>query len=135
VPRAHKDFAPVPESAAGVREFARETALSWGFVPDDLALVANELAVNAIEHAKSAFSVVLSLEAGMATVEVADRSPRLPRLERSSDLEAGGWGLQIVDALSARWGARELSTGKEVWAELALVVTDLDAAGQRLESR
>ena len=132
--RAHKNFAPVPESAAGVREFTRATALSWGFLADNSVLVANEFAVNAIEHAKSAFSVTLALEAGVGT-EVADRSPRLPKLERSSDLEAEGCGLQIVETLSARLGASALPTGKEVWAELAVVVTDLDAAGQQLESR
>ena len=45
----------MPESAAAVLKFARETALSWGFAADDLSLVANKLAVNAIEHARSAF--------------------------------------------------------------------------------
>ena len=125
----------MPGSAAAVREFARETALSWGFVADDLVLVANELAVNAIEHAKSAFTVALSLEAGVATVEVADGSPRLPKMRSSSDFEAGGRGLQIVDTLSARWGVRKLSTGKEVWADLDVVATNPDAPRRQLESR
>jgi two-component sensor histidine kinase len=129
------DFAPVPESAAAVREFVRETALSWRFGADDVVLVANELAGNAIEHARSAFSVTLSLEAGVVAIEVADRSPGLPKLQRFSGLEAGGWGLQIVDALSARWGVRQSSTGKNVWAELDVVVTDPEAAGRQLESR
>ena len=109
---------------------------SWGFVADDLVLVANELAVNAIEHAKSAFTVALSLEAGAATVEVADGSPRsYPKCDRPRTSRPAVGGLQIVDTLSARWGVRKLSTGKEVWADLDVVATNPDAPRRQLESR
>jgi PAS domain S-box-containing protein len=54
-------------------------------------------------------------------IEVHDPDVRLPRLRQAAETDEGGRGLYLVDALSARWGARPTDGGKFVWFELPLV--------------
>ena len=53
-------------------------------------------------------------------IEVHDPDVRLPRLRQAAETDEGGRGLYLVDALSARWGARPTDGGKFVWFELPL---------------
>jgi serine phosphatase RsbU (regulator of sigma subunit) len=53
-------------------------------------------------------------------IEVHDPDVRLPRIRQAGETDEGGRGLYLVDALSARWGARPTDAGKYVWFELPL---------------
>ncbi|NUR61454.1 MAG: SpoIIE family protein phosphatase [Catenulispora sp.] len=53
-------------------------------------------------------------------IEVHDPDVRLPRIRQAAETDEGGRGLYLVDALSARWGARPTDAGKFVWFELPL---------------
>ena len=81
----------------------------------DVALVATELAANALVHARSAFTVALSCRDEVVRISVRDESG-LP----GSGLPAAPLhGLGAVAALACRWGvAPSGGNGKAVWAEL-----------------
>ncbi len=98
------------------RAFVRFKVTTWGFRADDVVLVTSELVANAIRHARSPISVSLDLEDRLVTVKVADASPGLPTVRRSSALQPGGRGLPIVADLSTSWGIEKIPRGKCVWA-------------------
>ncbi|NIY63125.1 putative regulatory protein phosphatase [Streptomyces malaysiensis] len=52
--------------------------------------------------------------------EVSDGSLTTPRIRRAAETDEGGRGLQLVAALSDRWGMRYTATGKCIWTEQAL---------------
>jgi len=86
---------------------------------DDAALVATELATNAILHAGGISAVRVETVAGRVRIEVHDRTRIPPYLLRSSDDSMTGRGLRLVGAMATRWEAEPTADGKMVWAELA----------------
>ena len=44
----------------------------------------------------------------------------MPRIRRATETDEGGRGLQLITALSQRWGTRYTPTGKCIWTEQAL---------------
>jgi serine/threonine-protein kinase RsbW len=87
----------------------------------DAATVTSELVTNAIIHADA---MVIGLElarlhapAALAIV-VTDPSPQPPVKRDPADVAEHGRGLNIVDALCARWGWRPHAPGKAVYAIL-----------------
>lgn len=113
---------PVPESVGVARQRLR-THLSIVPVPcvDDVVLAASELLTNAIRHGQG--PVVLRVWPGseVLRVEIIDRGPAVTLQPRRRGHEAeGGWGLQIVEAVAARWGVDpvEPGPGKAVWFEV-----------------
>ncbi|HZB33520.1 MAG TPA: ATP-binding protein [Streptosporangiaceae bacterium] len=111
----------VPESARRAREFVRAHIIAWGFSEgaDDAALIADELASNAIEAAPEApFVVSLRMVGRVPLLEVADSSPERPVLQEPDFLAECGRGLHIVDALSLAWDSQPIPGGKVVWARL-----------------
>ena len=96
-----------------------------GEFAEDAAIITSELVANAIQHAcgngAATIGVTLTCAGNPAavTVVVSDSSPQGPvRRETPADGEQGR-GLQIVEALSARWGWRPQDGGKTVFAVLA----------------
>lgn len=89
---------------------------------DDLALVASELATNAVTHTRSglrgaSFSVQLAWSGEWARVVVGDSgSDSTPEVLEGSD--EGGRGLLAVKALSAEWGTCGGANGRWVWADV-----------------
>jgi anti-sigma regulatory factor (Ser/Thr protein kinase) len=85
----------------------------------DVEMVTSELVSNAITHA-SARAINLELmhmeDSSAVVVVVSDSSP-LPPVKRdpAEDMEHGR-GLQVVEALSARWGWTPQDPGKAVFA-------------------
>ncbi|MFG3022489.1 ATP-binding protein [Streptomyces sp. NPDC048254] len=115
---------PLPEhpTAAGeARRHVREQLDQWHL--DDLAmtteLLASELVGNVVRHAQGPCQLRL-LRGQSLVCEVSDGSPTTPRIRRASDTDEGGRGLQLVAALSHRWGARYTITGKCIWTEQLL---------------
>jgi MEDS: MEthanogen/methylotroph, DcmR Sensory domain len=120
-PGAVRTFAFSPEAPAAARHFTVGTLHDWGAgeIADEAALVVTELAANAVVHAHSAFTVLLSARGDLVQISVRDaralpggRDPALP-----PPLPLHGLG--AVDALASRWGVESLGrAGKTVWVEL-----------------
>jgi hypothetical protein len=104
-----------------------------GAVADDAAvcgtaIVATELAANAVLHARSGFTLTVSRSAGMTRVAVvagtghAGAGPGAAGLAvagKGIPFEvATGHGLSVVAQLASRWAVDPLPDGKVVWAEL-----------------
>ncbi|MGN9845293.1 ATP-binding protein, partial [Nonomuraea sp. H19] len=60
------------------------------------------------------------LRSNVLTCEVADGSQSTPRIRRAADTDEGGRGLQLVSAISHRWGTRYTANGKCIWTEQLL---------------
>lgn len=82
-----------------------------------MALVASELATNALQHAGTPFHVTLEGFDHTLRLTVSDGSRDGPVQLASELLDTGGRGLEIVDLLSRSWGYLEDVTGKSVWVE------------------
>jgi anti-sigma regulatory factor (Ser/Thr protein kinase) len=134
----HLRLPALVSSVAGSRLFVRQTCKSWQMRQeqiDDAQLLASELVSNAIlasgaTEPRSTWSLpyadsqliglrLLALD-GSLVIEVWDSSPRSPKLIERTDLLEHGRGLQLVDALSIRWGHYPRIGGKVVWCQLAL---------------
>jgi anti-sigma regulatory factor (Ser/Thr protein kinase) len=111
--RLTHDFAALTEARRFVRGWASETALPTSVI-DDLVLVVNELVTNAIRHGEPPIDVQL-LRATDGTIrgEVGDGSEVILSPNPTPD-EHGGFGLHILDSLSARWGVAQSSGAKKV---------------------
>jgi hypothetical protein len=92
----------------------------------DTAIVATELAANAVLHARSGFTMTVSRSAGVTRIAVRDMTP-LHVLEAAGPQATGegvpfevmtGHGLSVVAQLASRWAVDALPDGKVVWAEL-----------------
>ncbi|MEU4537294.1 SpoIIE family protein phosphatase [Streptosporangium sp. NPDC023825] len=110
-----------PRAAGVARQHVREQLSTWGL--DDLTmtteLLASELIGNVVRHAKG--PIVLRLLRSRSLIcEVHDRSLTTPRIRRASETDEGGRGLQLVAALSQRWGTRYTAEGKCIWTEQPL---------------
>ena len=150
LPRRHpeSDFSlvmevePVPEAVPQARRAVAAVLVSWGLsdICDDAVLCLSEAVTNALTHARPSRTVIVRVyrDYRALRIEIADADGRMiprQRSEAESDPRAPlpsehGWGLRIVDALSARWGTVADHTGKRVWLEL-----DIPAAGQPPEAR
>ena len=114
-------FEPTLMAAQG----ARRASTAWAeagearCVAEPGAVVVDELAANAVVHARSPFEVVASWQAPRLRIEVTDMNPTYE--ERDSDShDPGGWGLKIVAAFAAIWGIDQFEDRKVVWAEFQL---------------
>ncbi|MGW7278849.1 ATP-binding protein [Streptomyces sp. NPDC054844] len=106
---------------AEVRHSVRTALESWGVgaIADDMAVVASELASNALKHAGGEATVRLRLAEGQALLEVDDSSMRRPVSRRVGAEVEEGRGLFLVQALAADWGWRyRQGGGKTVWASV-----------------
>jgi PAS domain S-box-containing protein len=114
----------LPADPAVVAEVRREAAAllaTWGL--DDSVFVAelviSELVTNAIRYGYEPISLRLIHDHALIC-EVSDASATAPHLRRARVFDEGGRGLFLVAQLSQRWGARQTTTGKTIWAECSL---------------
>jgi len=112
-------FSASREAPAAARHFvvaALAEVACGASLADDAALVVTEFAANAVIHARSGFTVMLTPLPDGLRVSVRDDVP----LPAGSALPAARLhGLGAVAAVAARWGAGPASGGgKDVWAEL-----------------
>ncbi|MDX3661058.1 ATP-binding protein [Streptomyces sp. ID05-26A] len=108
-------------SCARARQVVREVAASWGLsedLTDDAQLVVTELVSNGIDHGEGPITLTVSRRAGGMLVEVHDQSSQLPQLRPVDPNSARGRGMQLVQALSVKWGTKPQTSGKVVWAQL-----------------
>jgi anti-sigma regulatory factor (Ser/Thr protein kinase) len=102
-----------------------------------LLTCASELAANAVEHTESGaggtFTVAVGRPRdGAAFVAVLDAGgPADPAVGEAGELAEDGRGLALVAACSSRWGYRDTTHGRIVWAEATWPVPVRDAGGAR----
>jgi anti-sigma regulatory factor (Ser/Thr protein kinase) len=94
----------------------------------DAQLVVAEIVANSVRHADapagSTVTVRAELRGDVVRVEVADLGTGGLIARRPPDLQhGGGFGLNLVEMLSRRWGVNR-DAGARVWAELALAASD-----------
>jgi anti-sigma regulatory factor (Ser/Thr protein kinase) len=91
------------------------------FLRDDACLLVSELVTNSVLHADQPAGAPVHITGfalnGVVRVEVEDRGEG-PVRRRAADPLDGGFGLQLLDLLAARWGVTH-EQGTRVWFELA----------------
>jgi anti-sigma regulatory factor (Ser/Thr protein kinase) len=117
---ATRAFAPVLDAPRAARHFALDTLRAWDDdeLLDDAAVIATELATNAVLHAHSGFTVDISSSPDAVRIAVHDASPTIPERRDASLLATSGRGLGIVATLAHHWDVESIDAGKTVWAEL-----------------
>jgi anti-sigma regulatory factor (Ser/Thr protein kinase) len=112
-----------PAAVAVARQFLRRTLADWQVgeeLTDDATLCLSELVTNAIIHSYSGCVVRVVLHDGVLTTTVRNWDPApAPSVAAVADpLQVHGRGLQVVDAVAARWGHRLDPEGASVWFAL-----------------
>ena len=121
-----------PAAVTQVRHAVARLLMSWELtaICDDTVLCLSEALTNAVLHARPAGPVTVTIRRGPGTlrIEVADpdrgmisAEPGWPRhpgvLPPDDQLAEYGRGLQVIDALAARWGVDADGAGKRFWFE------------------
>ncbi|MEU1600305.1 SpoIIE family protein phosphatase [Streptomyces sp. NPDC005708] len=106
------------------RHMAARQLTEWGLegLQDPTELIVSELVTNAVRRSTGPIGLRL-IHHKVLTCEVFDTDASYPRLRHARTTDENGRGLFLVAQLSGRWGARSVSEGKVVWAEI-----DLDSA-------
>ena len=115
---------PLPEdplAARAARRHVRDQLSVWRLdeLAADTEILASELVTNVVRHARGPIQLRL-LRSQALVCEVFDGSATTPRIRRASWNDEGGRGLQLVTALSDRWGTRYMAGGKCIWTEQSL---------------
>jgi len=129
----HLSLPNLPASARTARHAVDAACHDWcvPHIAVDLALITEELVVNAVEHTGAAPRMTITLKAREVTVSVRDDLPfPAPRPQLSCVGRPCGRGLQVVTALATHWGVTQHEDGKTVWA----TVTTGGACGHRVET-
>jgi anti-sigma regulatory factor (Ser/Thr protein kinase) len=115
-----------PSSVGAARRFCARTLERWGAsadLVDSVSLLVSELVTNAILHAGTSCQLTVkgpdALDAGVVRIEVSDGDSAVPVPKRYDVDAASGRGLQMVEALSQRYGTVQDGGGKAVWCEVA----------------
>jgi anti-sigma regulatory factor (Ser/Thr protein kinase) len=89
----------------------------------DLAVLVSELVTNAVLHSGTELVQVAVRPGDRLRVSVLDHGGGLPRLA-DDQRDVGGWGLRLVDQLTAGWGIIPVRGGKAVWFDLVTESSD-----------
>lgn len=110
----------VPSSVASVRRYVVDVCRAAGLevLGDTAALLVSEVATNALVHGRGDVRVEAVARDGALRVEVSDDEPGLPAPRRAGELDEGGRGLALLDALASDWGTDGGADGKTVWFEV-----------------
>jgi anti-sigma regulatory factor (Ser/Thr protein kinase) len=117
-----RSFAPTVASLHAVRAFVASALRAWhtnAYARDAAAVIASELATNAIAHARSPFRISLARTPSTIEIAVRDASDAWPRTQSLNAARLNGRGIVLVGALADDWGTRVEPDGKTVWATLA----------------
>ena len=112
---------PVPTSPARIRRALRSVFAQWGLsveAAEDALLVVEEMVANAVDHARTPFRLTVQHVGAALCVTVRDGAPGPVHVRPLSTVASRGRGMQMVEALSSRWGWNRTAAGKAVWAVL-----------------
>ena len=84
----------------------------------DALLIVSELATNAVQHARTPFTVEVQRSGDLARLIVRDDSSEQPVARNSDPTTTGGRGLALVNLLAHSWGITTTAHGKKVWATI-----------------
>jgi hypothetical protein len=84
----------------------------------DAAIVATDLAANAVLHARSGFTLAVSRSADAVRIAVRDGGPLADRNDGMTFDVRRGHGLSVVSQLATGWAVERLPDGKVVRADL-----------------
>lgn len=112
---------PVPAAVPSARRFVLAVLQDWrlGSLADEAALLATELATNAVEHAGTAFRLSLTRAGTGLRIALEDVNSAAPQVLEPVPDAFGGRGVAIIERLADAWGWDRVGAGKVVWAELA----------------
>ncbi len=116
---AARAFPETREAVRAARHFVTGTLNDWcrERFTADAALVATEFAANAVRHAQTSFSVMISAHGDTIRISVHDATPL--RQHPAPGLPVSpAHGLGAVATIASRWGVYPIAAGKTVWAEL-----------------
>ncbi|RZU53854.1 hypothetical protein EV385_5788 [Krasilnikovia cinnamomea] len=120
-----------------VAEMLGEACTDWGLLPlyRPACAVLTELVANAIEHAGTSIDVAVTRRRAGLHLAVQDGDRRFPRGPGDVRGDPGdparrGYGLRLVHAATAAWGALPTRTGKIVWGTLAIAEATADRPRQ-----
>ena len=115
------DSEPPAYALHDAREQVAGVLSGWGLTgeaAEPTLLVVTELLSNAVEHGGGPRWLSLDLAGGSVHVEVRDDAPEPPQPRPHDPLQTRGRGLQMVEALSSRWGWTVDPPGKVTWADV-----------------
>lgn len=122
--RTSRSFSCEAASTRSARHFVLG---ALGYVPSDLrdavAIMVGELAMNAVEHASTAFDVTVEVTRGVLRVTVTDSGGDQPSAgPMPPPGELRGRGLPIVHSLAEDWGILPSpeGPGKTIWFEVTV---------------
>ena len=127
--RAYLEVGAHPGAVPDARRFVRHTLDMWRprAVADDCELVASELVTNAVTASAglpfaALVGLLIAADNHRLFVLVMDASTKPPARQPRDDGAPDGRGLQLVEALSDRWGwcAAPGQAGKITWAILRI---------------
>jgi anti-sigma regulatory factor (Ser/Thr protein kinase) len=120
---ASVDLAPNATSIRVARHVVPELLDAWGAPHDreDAALLVTELVANVVDHVggDASFALELTLSGSWLRIAAVDGSAIPPVVQEMSADRPRGRGLQMVQAISDRWGYEEHRGGKRVWMDLS----------------
>jgi serine phosphatase RsbU (regulator of sigma subunit)/anti-sigma regulatory factor (Ser/Thr protein kinase) len=105
------------------RDMVRAATTPLGLSEDDVdtvILIVSELVTNALVHGAAPVTLRVRSSASRCYVEVADAARYRPHRRVARETDENGRGLELLQAMSRRWGVRPQVTGKVVWAQLDL---------------
>ena len=112
-------FEPLVTSAGEVRRFVDDTLAEWNVHDQLVGFLANELATNAILHARTPFEVRLARDEETCRIEVTDGNPRMPVLQPVPADAPSGHGMMVMNRQALAWGVDPKPQGKTVWCVVA----------------
>lgn len=125
MPHITWELPPEPTSPSAARRLVRLALHEWDAGVFEWAAVTlvSELATNAVLHARTRFTVTLTLDGEVLRLAVTDGSPRLPRRRPYSYGATTGRGVAMLHTMAARTGVDrgpgpDGTDGKTVWCEL-----------------
>lgn len=110
-----------PRAVSSARHFVLSTLEAWGVAEDTIdnaILCLSELVTNALIHTAGGCELRVVLDRGVLTTSVRDGGTGVVADVGSvseDPLAVHGRGLQVVDALSTRWGSELDAVGMTVW--------------------
>jgi len=110
--------APERRAVHGARGSVSRTMAEWSMpteLTEAVVLVVSEMVTNAVIHGRPPIDLRLRRTARHVVVEVGDGASVMPRKLRPRPEDEHGRGLQLIAALSERWGSRPTPEGKSVW--------------------